>query len=133
MRYIINSYDKDTAISSSVSIERSDEWQGFSTYIQPFYAEVSNASERLMVFYNTLRLMTPNQYDVVVERGDITASMWPHYNTTEAYQWFQERRATFGLGAVLVHIDSPRRLITIKVPHEAEVIEEDTNALAIGA
>lgn len=132
MRYIINSYDQDTAINASVSIEHTDSWQGFSTYIQPFYAEVSNANERLMVFYNTFRLMTPNHYDVNVERGDINASMWPHYNTTEAYQWFKERRATIGLGAALVHIDSPRRLITIKVPHDAEVITDDI-AKAIGA
>lgn len=125
MRYTINGKLANEPARVVLTIERRDEWQGFSTYLQPFNSDVCNAYERLIVYGSSLHFITPCSYDVNVVRLKGNNYHWSSGNADSAYKWFRKRRAEFGLFCASVTIDSVARVITITVNSDAEVVEED--------
>lgn len=125
MRYTIIDRGEQGEYSAIVSIEQGNDWQGHSTIIKPFFAEVRRGRERLILDVNTLRLVTPHQYDVTIERGSTTLPFWLMATASRACEWYRTNDAEFGLGAALVRVDSNRKKVTIRIPHEAEVIQDE--------
>lgn len=126
MRYTINGTLGGEQTTATVTVEQRDEWHGFSSYVRAYHSEAGRGCEYVVVYYNEVHLKTPYCYDVQIKRLNGKNHQWPCGKGDSALVWLRRRHAKFGLGCASVEIDSVRRVITITVNSEAEVIEEDT-------
>lgn len=125
MRQItINGTVANEPVTASVTIVPSNEWYGFSSYIQAFHSEAGRDYEHIIVYYNTVCLKTPYQYEVQINRRSGSNYHWSCGNGDSALVWLRKRRAEFGLVCASVEVDSIRRIITITTNSNADIIEE---------
>lgn len=112
-------------VQASVSILPSDEWYGFRSFVRAYHSEAGRDDEYLIVYYTDVCLKTPHNYEIKINRRSGSNYHWSCGNGDSALTWLKKRRAEFGLVCASVEVDSIRRIITITVNRDAEIIEDD--------
>lgn len=133
MRYTINGTLGGEQTTAIVTVEHSNEWHGFSSYVRAFHSEAGRGCEYVMVYYNAVYLKTPYNYDVQIKRLNGTNYHWPCGKGDSALGWLRKRRAKFGLGCASVEVDSIRRIVTITVNSDAEISTDEATSTVVEA